>query len=68
MLLQSCLHCEFHELKEDNGKNVSYCRKENCWSRYSKCVAMRALDRFLSIETADRSKRSSILDRVYSRE
>ncbi len=32
---------------------MSYCQKENCWSRFSKCVANKALDRFLEQEDSE---------------
>jgi hypothetical protein len=48
MLIRVCLYCKFHEIKQEE-KN-SYCRKEDCWSQYSKCVLMKAMDRFLNEE------------------
>ena len=68
MLIRSCLDCEFHQTKEENGTNISYCGKENCWSRYSKCIAMKALERFLVDQRTDRRPRSSVLDHVYANE
>ena len=57
MLITSCLHCEFHEVKQDELE-MSYCSKENCWSQFSKCVMRKALDRFLKEEDFIRSKQS----------
>jgi len=51
MLIKSCFQCEFHEIKEEAKEQMSHCRRENCWSRYSKCVAMKALNRFLEQES-----------------
>jgi hypothetical protein len=47
MLIKSCSHCEYHEIEKDGRERMSHCRRENCWSEYSKCVAKKALDRFL---------------------
>jgi hypothetical protein len=52
MLIKSCFDCKFHEIKELEMEQMSYCRRENCWSRYSKCVANKALDRFLKQESS----------------
>jgi hypothetical protein len=38
-----------YEAKEQ----TSYCGRENCWSRFSKCIDMKALERFLKQESAD---------------
>ena len=50
MIILFCLSCEFHEVKPE-PEDISYCHKENCWSRFSKCVAKEALRRFLEKET-----------------
>jgi hypothetical protein len=50
MIIKSCLSCKFHEVKQDGREETSHCRKENCWSRYSKCVLGKALERFLKEE------------------
>ncbi len=50
-LIRFCTPCEFHETKMERGKAVSSCRKENCWSQFSKCVAKEALRRFLGKES-----------------
>ena len=52
MIIKSCLSCEYHEMKQDGKEETSHCRKENCWSRYSKCVLGKALERFLKEESA----------------
>ncbi len=51
MLIRTCMPCDFHEAKEEQEEPVSYCQKENCWSRFSKCVAKEALRRFLEKES-----------------
>jgi hypothetical protein len=67
MILQCCINCEYHRIKDQDGENVSHCAKENCWSRYSKCVTLKALDRFLDKETVAQ-RQYSALARVYSSE
>jgi hypothetical protein len=54
MLIKSCFHCNFHEIKQEENEQMSHCQKENCWSRFSKCIANKALDRFLDQETSVR--------------
>ncbi len=68
MILRSCLKCEFHEVRETEEGKMSHCTKENCWARYSKCVSIRALDRFLDQERLDATRRFSALEHVYPRE
>lgn len=50
MLIKSCFQCKFHQTKQDQNEQTSYCQRENCWSQYSKCVADQALRRFLEEE------------------
>ena len=50
MLIKACLKCEFHEIKQGEEAQMSYCRKECCWSRYSDCIALKAVERFLNEE------------------
>jgi hypothetical protein len=50
MIIKSCSECESHKIKEEKSEQVSYCQKENCWSRFSKCVAKKALNRYLEQE------------------
>jgi hypothetical protein len=52
MIIKSCSSCEYHERKQDGKEETSHCRKENCWSRYSKCVLGKALERYLEEESA----------------
>jgi hypothetical protein len=53
MLIRSCLICKHHEFKLVDNERMSYCQKENCYSRYSKCVANKALNRFLEQESRE---------------
>ena len=50
MLIKACLKCEFHEIKQEKEAQLSYCRKEGCWSQFSKCLSLKAIDRFLDEE------------------
>ncbi len=68
MLIRSCFSCKFHKIKQGENDKNSYCGKENCWSRYSKCVAIKALDRFLEQESSRPALSFSALDRFYSLE
>jgi hypothetical protein len=52
MLIKSCFNCKYHEAKQDGKEEASYCRRENCWSRYSKCVLAKALEKFLAEESS----------------
>jgi hypothetical protein len=53
MLIRTCFNCKYHEIKGEEENQTSYCSRENCWSEYSKCVANKALDRFLEQETSE---------------
>ncbi len=50
MLIKSCLNCKFHEVKQDGNEKMSYCVRENSYSRHSKCIVNKALNRFLEQE------------------
>jgi len=50
MLIKVCFKCEFHEIKQEEEAQRSYCQKEYCWSEYSDCLAVKALERFLNEE------------------
>ncbi len=50
MLIKACFKCEFHEIKQGEEAQRSYCQKEYCWSEYSDCIAVKALERFLNEE------------------
>jgi len=47
MVIISCIHCDFHEIRKDDREEISYCRKENCFSRHTKCILKKALENFL---------------------
>ena len=65
MLIKSCFQCKFHQIKQGEKEKISYCARENCWSRYSKCVANKALDRFLEQESADHDRPFSAIGHIY---
>ncbi|MBW2072742.1 MAG: hypothetical protein JRI89_16000 [Deltaproteobacteria bacterium] len=48
MILQCCLDCDHHLITGEGANKTSFCSKENCWARYSRCVAEKALDLFLA--------------------
>jgi hypothetical protein len=50
MLIKACLKCKFHEIKPGEEAQISFCRKEGCWSEHSDCIALKALQRFLNEE------------------
>ena len=61
MLIRSCLICKFHEFRLIENERMSFCQKENCYSRYSKCVANKALNRFLEQESSQGGRSSSAI-------
>jgi len=66
MLIKSCLTCKFHEIKPDGIEETSHCRKENCYSRYSKCVLTKALEKYLKEESSLPDRPFSTLDHMHS--
>jgi len=61
MIIKSCLLCRFHEVKQNEEESTSYCQKENCWSQFSKCLAKKALTRFLEQENAESLLKASAM-------
>lgn len=55
MIIQSCLGCRFHQVKDEEREGVGYCQKENCWSEFSNCIMKKALRRFLEQESSSLS-------------
>ena len=66
MIIKSCIPCKFHEIKLDGEERTSHCHKENCWSRYSKCVLMKALEEYLEEQSTQPNRPFSIIDHSYS--
>jgi len=52
MIIKSCINCNFHATKLEGDEDTSHCQKENCWSRYSKCVVSKALEKFLKEDSS----------------
>jgi hypothetical protein len=59
MIIKSCLDCKYHVFREEGREQTSYCGRENCWSRFSKCIDLKALERFLKQESTDYDSSSS---------
>ncbi|MEJ5375521.1 MAG: hypothetical protein WHX93_02955 [bacterium] len=68
MLLRSCFLCSHHRMKGEEGAKHSFCEKENCWARYSRCVARKAIERFLEQDRLEVVREFSALSHVYGRE
>jgi len=52
MIIKTCLDCKFHSVKSEGEEPTSHCGRENCWSRFSKCIFMKALEKYLKEESA----------------
>lgn len=50
MLIRACMNCKYHQIRDDEEEKRSFCQKEYCWSRFSKCVEKKALERFFEQE------------------
>ena len=61
MIIKSCFDCKYHEIRREGKEDTSHCRQENCWSRYSKCVLAKALEKFLAEESSRSVRPLSIL-------
>jgi hypothetical protein len=53
MIIKSCLECNYHMIQHEGREQTSYCGRENCWSRFARCIEMKALERFLKQESTD---------------
>jgi len=56
MIIKACLKCPYHIIKENAKEKESFCQKENCWSKFTKCIANKALERFLDEEKTESPK------------
>jgi len=56
MLIKPCLHCKFHEIKQNEEEEKTSCQRENCYSRFSKRVAEKALETFLQEESSEHER------------
>jgi hypothetical protein len=64
MIIKFCLGCKYHMIREEGRERTSYCARENCWSRFSRCIDTKALERFLKQESTDYDYSSSVAIRV----
>lgn len=67
-MLKSCFICPHHQIKGQDGVRHSFCEKENCWSRYSRCIARKAVERFLQEDRLEAARGFSALSHVYGTE
>ena len=51
MILKHCLDCKYHNIRLEGNEETSHCQRENCWSRFTKCVLYKALEKFLKEES-----------------
>lgn len=51
MFIKVCSKCKFHEIRQCEDVQRSYCKKEGCWAEFSDCIIKKALERFLKEET-----------------
>jgi len=68
MLIKFCFNCKFHVIKKEEKEKMSHCERENCYSRYSKCIANKALNRFLDQETREPDRPFSAISQFYPQE
>jgi hypothetical protein len=54
MVIKSCFSCKFHEIRQEGNDKMSRCIKENCYSEFSKCIAIKALNRFLEEDSPEK--------------
>lgn len=66
-MIKSCLGCDHHELKDEEGVRSSHCLKENCWARFSKCLRMKAWEKFLQDERSGQGDVFRAIEHVYGR-
>ena len=64
MLIKSCLNCKYHTIRLEGEEQTSHCGRENCWSRFSKCINMKALERFLKEESSRHDRSFSSLTHI----
>jgi len=66
MVIKSCINCKFHSVRLEGEEQTSHCERENCWSRYSKCITLKALEKFLEEESLQPKHHLSTLDQMHS--
>ena len=65
MLIKSCLTCKFHEITQEGDEKMSRCIRENCYSEFSKCIATKALNRFLEQDSSEKDRPFSAINQFY---
>ena len=65
MLIKSCFTCKFHEIREEGNEKMSRCIKENCYSEFSKCIANKALNKYLEQESSEKAHPFSAISHFY---
>jgi hypothetical protein len=68
MLLKPCLNCKYHEITSEFDEEKSRCLKENCYARFSKCIAQKALETFLNEGSSRQDHPFSAIEHLYSQE
>ena len=65
MVIKSCFSCKFHEIRQEGNEKMSRCIKENCYSEFSKCIATKALNKFLEQDSLENSLPFSAINQFY---
>ena len=68
MVIHWCQNCKYHETRESDLGRMSHCRKENCWSRYSKCLNQQAMEYYLAHQRVETAESFSSVTHLYSQE
>jgi hypothetical protein len=61
MVIKYCLTCAFHQVKQEDSEEGSYCARENCFSMFAKCLSKHALKQFLTQESIPRGKEKALV-------
>ena len=68
MIIKACLTCKYHTIRLEGEEQTSHCGRENCWSRFSKCITLKALEKFLKEESSRHDRPFSAFTQMYSPE
>jgi hypothetical protein len=67
MILKACHECPYHTITNNDGeKERSFCRKEYCFSEFTKCIDKKALERFFDQEGTKNPVQCSMLNREHT--
>ncbi len=64
MVLKPCLTCQHHEIRHESTP-LSYCTKETCFSKHSRCITRKALRQFLRDNQVRGTDQFTALDLLY---